>query len=231
MTDAAAETQQPREPFFRAPPIVLLTTLALLALYAAYFFTPFDEQQRILYHYALAPERFWAPAGSPKVYDSYAAGLVTLLSTSLLHGNWFHVIVNSLMALSFGAPVARALGPGFLGASKWMLLFVVSVVAGSAFYLALANASTPFAVGASGGTCGLIAAAFLIDFDGRKRKLWSREFLTTTAVFAALNAVLTLAGPYILGMGLAWEAHVGGYVAGALLMAVLPLRGYGGAKA
>jgi membrane associated rhomboid family serine protease len=86
-------------------------------------------------------------------------------------------------------------------------------------------------VGASGGTCGLIAAAFLIEIDGRRRKLGSREFLTTTVVFAAINAVLTFVAPYLFGMGIAWEAHVGGYVAGALLMAVLPLRGYGGAKA
>lgn len=230
MTDAAAETPQRREPFFRAPLIVLLMTLVLLGLYAAYFFQPFDEQQRLLYHYALAPERFWAPTGSPKVYDSYAAGLLTLLSTSLLHGDWFHVIVNSLMMLSFGTPVARALGPGIAGAAKWMLLLVVSIVVGSALYIALATAESYPAVGASGGTCGLIAAAFLLDFDGRRRKLWSREFLTVTAVFAALNGVLTLIAPYILGMGLAWEAHVGGYVAGALLMAVLPLRGYVAAK-
>ena len=32
-------------------------------------------------------------------------------------------------------------------------------------------------------------------------------------------------GPMLLGMGIAWEAHAGGYVAGALLMSILPMRG------
>jgi membrane associated rhomboid family serine protease len=231
MTEAATDSPRRREPFFRAPLIVVLMTVLLLGLYTAYFFASFNERQELLWHYALAPERFWAPPGSPRVYDSYAAGLLTLLSTSLLHGDWFHVIVNSLMLLSFGTPVARALGTDIAGAATWMLLFVASILAGSALYLGLADVNTPYAVGASGGTCGLIAAAFLIDFDGRRRKLWSREFLTTTVVFAVINAVLTFVAPYLFGMGIAWEAHVGGYVAGALLMAVLPLRGYGGAKA
>jgi membrane associated rhomboid family serine protease len=42
-----------------------------------------------------------------------------------------------------------------------------------------------------------------------------------------MNLLLVLAAPYALGMLVSWEAHAGGYVFGALLMAVLPLRGYG----
>jgi membrane associated rhomboid family serine protease len=231
MTDPSTQSPQRREPMFNAPVVVVGTATLLIVLFAIYFFMGFDEQQRLLYHYALAPERFWAPAGSPKVYDSYPAGLMTLVSTALLHGDWMHVIVNALMVLMFGTPVARALGVGFAGAGKWMLLFVVSIIAGSALYIGLADVQSYPAVGASGGTSGLIAAAFLLDQDGRRRTLWSREFVTLTVVFAVLNAILTLLGPYILGMGLAWQAHVGGYVAGALLMAALPLRGYRAAKA
>jgi membrane associated rhomboid family serine protease len=229
MTESTAPAR--KGPSLRLPPLVaLLAALALVALYAAFVFAPIEEQNRLDRAFALNPGRFWAPAGSPSVYDSHAAGLLTLLSTALLHLDWFHVIINSLMVLMFGAPVARALGLGILGTSKWMLLFVVSIIAGSAFYLALATVESAPAIGASGGTCGLIAAAFLLDFDGRKRRLWSREFLIATAVFAALNAILTWLAPQI-GLYLGWEAHVGGYVAGALLMAVLPLKGYGGAKA
>ncbi len=227
MTDPQTAERPP--PFFRLshlPVVVWATAAALLLLFAAYSIAPFEEQMGLLYDFALAPERFWAPAGSFKVYPDAASGLLTLLSTALLHGDWFHVIVNVLMLLQFGIPVARALGTGFAGASLWMLLFVVSIVAGSAVYIALHDVTGPPAVGASGGTSGLIAAAFLLDpYTGRKRALWSREFLTLSAVFAAINVLLVWAGPYLLGMGIAWEAHAGGYVAGALLMAIFPLRG------
>ena len=227
MTDpSTAERPPPMFRFSHLPPVVLLTAGALILLYAAYSFAPFEERMGLLYDFALAPERFWAPAGSFKVYPDAASGLLTFVSTALLHGDWFHVIVNALMLLQFGIPVARALGPGVAGASVWMLLFVVSIVAGSVFYITLQDVTGAPAVGASGGTSGLIAAAFLLDpYTGRRRPLWAREFLTLTGVFVAINVLLVFAGPYLLGMGIAWEAHAGGYIAGALLMAVLPQRG------
>ncbi|MFT3725939.1 MAG: rhomboid family intramembrane serine protease [Hyphomonadaceae bacterium] len=107
-----------------------------------------------------------------------------------------------------------------------MIVFIGSVAGGSALYLALATESSPYAVGASGGVCGLIAAAFLLDPRGGKRKLWSPEFLKLTIAIVIANVVLTFVAPVLLGMGLAWEAHAGGYIAGALLMTVLPVRGY-----
>ena len=44
-----------------------------------------------------------------------------------------------------------------------MSLFLGSVIAGSALYLALSTVASPYVVGASGGSSGLIAAAFLLD--------------------------------------------------------------------
>jgi membrane associated rhomboid family serine protease len=107
-----------------------------------------------------------------------------------------------------------------------MIVFLGSVIAGSALYLALATVDTAYAVGASGGTSGLMAAALLLDRWGGKRKLWSREFLGFTLAIGLANILLTLIAPYWLGMGIAWEAHVGGYMAGAILMALLPTKGY-----
>lgn len=229
MTDdapATAKSERRSPPVFNAPPLVLIMALLLIALYAAYFFAPFRDQQAMLYDFALAPERFWAPPGSPSVYPDHISGLITLASTALLHGDWMHVLVNALMLLAFGTPVARAFGNSVTGWGLWMIVFLGSVIAGSALYLALATVDSPYAVGASGGTSGLIAAAFLLDPYGRKRPVLSREFLGVTLALAAANAVLTLAAPSLLGMGIAWEAHVGGYIAGAVLMKVLPARGF-----
>ena len=227
MTDQQTAERPP--PMFRLghiPVVVWATALALLLLYAAFFFAPPREQQGMLYDFALAPQRFWAPAGSQDVYPNYVSGLLTLASTALLHGGWFHVIVNSLMMVQFGIPVARTLGTDITGAGAWMLLFLIAVIGGSAAYLAMYDVNGPYAVGASGGTSGLIAAAFLLDpYTGRRRTLWSPAFLKLTAAFAAINVLLVLAGPYLVGTGIAWEAHAGGYIAGALLMSILPMRG------
>lgn len=223
----ASPTKPP--PFFTAPTIVLLMAALLIGLYAAYFFAPYPDQIGIKYDYALAPERFWAPAGDLDVYPDVWSGLITLASSALLHGDWPHVIVNTVMLLIFGAPVARTLGDGPLGWGLWLTIFLGSVIAGSAVYLAVADVNSPYVVGASGGTSGLIAAAGLLDHYGMKQKLWSRGFLMFTAVFAAINAVLTVltfVAPQILGMGIAWEAHVGGYIAGAVLMTVFPVKGF-----
>lgn len=229
-TDTQPGPQHKQPPVFNAPLLVVLMSLLLIGLYAVYAFAPVRDQQSTLFEFALAPERFWAPAGSPVVYPDYLSGLLTLVSTALLHGDWMHVIVNALMLLAFGTPVARAFGNTVTGWGLWMILFLGSVIAGSALYLALATASSPYAVGASGGVSGLIAAAFLLDPWGGKRALWSPEFLKFTLAIGIANVVLTFVAPMLLGMGLAWEAHVGGYVAGALLMSVLPAKGYQGAK-
>jgi membrane associated rhomboid family serine protease len=219
-----------REPIFNAPWIVVVMSLLLVALYAAYSFASASEQVELEFNFALVPQRFWAPAGSDLVYPDVFSGLLTLISTALLHANWMHVIVNSLMLLAFGTPVARAFGTDFVGAGLWMILFLGAVIAGSLTYLALRDVNAGGAVGASGGTSGLMGAAFLLGFDGERKKLWAREFLTMSVAFAIANVALAFASPYLLGSGLAWEAHAGGYVAGALLMAVLPLRGYRAAE-
>ncbi len=229
-SEAPRQTPARREPLFNAPVIVIVMSVLLVALYAAYAFAPYPEQAGIMYDYALAPERFWAPAGDPKVYPDVLSGLLTLGSTALLHGDWMHVIVNSLMLLAFGTPVARAFGAGPQAWGLWMIVFLGSVIAGSALYLALTDVNGYPAVGASGGTSGLVAAAFLLDPWGLKRKLWSREFLTFTFAIGLANVLLTFVAPSLLGASLAWQAHVGGYVAGALLMAVLPVRGYRAAE-
>ncbi len=229
MTSAESKPEKP-PPFFTAPLIVLLTSALLVALHAGFSFAPVAEQNMIDANFALIPGRFWAPAGSSAVYPDAAAGLITLLSSGLLHLDWLHVMVNAFMLLAFGAPVARTLRAGIAGAGGFMLLFVASILGGSALYLALSDVNTPAMIGASGGVSGLAAAAFMLNPRGGKHALWSRPFVGMTLAFAAANLLLVLTGPFLVGAFVAWEAHAGGYIVGALLMAILPVRGYGWAR-
>ncbi|MEQ1784906.1 MAG: rhomboid family intramembrane serine protease [Hyphomonadaceae bacterium] len=180
MTDTLpAETPARSQPIFNAPLLVIVVAVVLVLLHAAFAFAPPLEQMAIQYDYALAPQRFWAPAGSPDVYPDAAAGLLTLLSSGLLHADWLHVLVNSLMLLALGTPVARALGTSIAGAAYWLLLFVVSVLAGSALYLALANVGSPYLIGASGGVSGRPARrqthALVATLRGHDHRVRHRE--------------------------------------------------------
>lgn len=213
-----------REPIFNAPVIVIGMALLLVALHGATYLLDQRSFVELQYDYALVPRRFWAEGGTEHVYPSMFAGLVTLVSTGFLHADWVHVLVNSAMLLAFGTPVARAMGRGPMGWLKWMAVFLGAVIGGSAAYLAATDVTSGPAVGASGGTSGLVAAAFLLDAHGRVTSLLSRNFLAMTFAFALANAVLTFAAPYLMGMQIAWEAHAGGYVAGAVLMLVLGPR-------
>ena len=217
-----AETLPPsRQPMFNAPIVVVAMSLVLIALYGLFSLGSYEQQVRAIYDFGVVPRRFWAEAGDIDAYPGIGQKALSLLSTAFLHGSWAHVITNSGMLLAFGSPAARALGPGPVGVGKWMLLFGGSVVVGSLAYLLMAGPDAVAAVGASGGTSGLMAAAMLIGPGLVVTPPITRRFLTFTLVFVIANVVLALLGPAALGMGIAWEAHAGGYVAGALLMMAL----------
>ena len=57
--------------------------------------------------------------------------------------------------------------------------------------------------------------------DGFIAGLFERRFLTASAVFLVGNVILAFLGPSLFGAEIAWQAHVGGYVAGALLFRFL----------
>ena len=215
------------EPMFNAPPLVLGVAVGLVALHGLTYLLAPDEQARLIYDYALVPQRFFAPTGDSDAYPNIGAKLLTLVTTGLLHAGWLHVLVNSGMLLAFGAQVWRLVGWGVRGALLWFALLIVSTVAGSLAYLAFDHflpSGAGAAVGISGGVSGLMGAAFLAGFDGRDSSLASRRFLSMTLAFLLANLVLALGGSAIAGAGIAWQAHVGGYVAGAAMMALLQGR-------
>jgi membrane associated rhomboid family serine protease len=212
----------PREPYFTIPVLLVAAmAAAIVVLHGLTYFLSYEENVALLYDFALTPRRFLAPPGSEHAYPDIFSQLVTLVSTALLHGDWIHVGINALMLWQFGTQPARMLGPGVAGAGKWMLLFVVSIVAGSLAYLMVNGVGGGAAVGASGGTCGLIAADFLIGRDGKLRSPLSRPFLLLTLSFALINLALVFVIPLVLPFYVSWEAHVGGYLAGIAMMLIL----------
>ncbi len=216
-------SQSSSPPFFTAPAGVVWLAGVITALHGLRLLAPQGWQEGLLYHFALVPQRLelmLAGVAGAGAYD-----LVGLLAASFghvfLHIDWLHVIMNMAMLLALGAPVARRLGIG-----RFLVLFFVSAVAGAALFLAVRFGSDAIAIGASGGVSGVIAGALLQMSDPRATwpALVSASFLKTSAAFLLANLALAVFGPALFGAGIAWDAHIGGYLAGAALMAAMAGR-------
>ena len=126
------------------------------------------------------------------------SGLVT---SQFLHGNWAHALMNAAFVLAFGAPVARYFGRGFVGTTTFFAFYLLCGILAALGFAALHWGAAVAMVGASGAASGLMgAAARLIGGHGRPGPMFSQ------AVTGAGEA------------GVAWEAHLGGFAAGVLLI-------------
>jgi membrane associated rhomboid family serine protease len=222
MMEPADSPSKPTRVWLLGTPLVSLAmAVAIVVLWIPTIGMTDEEWIPLHYNFAVVPQRFFAEPGSLHAYPNILAQVFSLVTVSLLHADVMHAGLNALMCWQFGSPVAKTLGPGIMGASKWMLLFVVSVAAGSLAFLAIAGPNSAMVVGASGGTCGLIAADFLIAGDGKLRSPLSRHFLVLTLIFALINVLLVFVVPLVLPFYVSWEAHLGGYIAGAAMMLIL----------
>jgi membrane associated rhomboid family serine protease len=201
----------------------------LVAVHALLVFLGESWQIWSLYALALNPIRFTGadfpmPAGSQ---------YWTLATYMLLHGDWMHLTFNALWLLVFGTPVAR-----YLGSGRFLLLSLVAGVMGGLASLVLHWGEMVFVVGASGAVSGLLAAAIPIMYGrrvpGGARPLTFRELLTSpkaltfTAIWLALTLFSGAAGwtgnSFMAEGGIAWEAHLGGFVGGLLAFYALAPR-------
>ncbi|MGY6550094.1 MAG: rhomboid family intramembrane serine protease [Roseinatronobacter sp.] len=131
---------------------------------------------------------------------------------ALLHGGFLHLIGNMIAVLALGGiAVAR------LGQQGFLLLYVASAIGGGIGFAVLSGSEAPM-VGASGAVFGLIGAWKFWEWQLRKhvgaqmRPLW--RSLTGLAL---LNVILWVA---LSGL-LAWQAHLGGFLAGVVFAAVV----------
>ncbi len=149
---------------------------------------------------------FWVPILDGQVMPLYPGqGVAMFLTYAFLHGGLAHLALNGVVLLSLGKFVAERIGPA---RTLWLLL--LAAVAGGAGFGFLSSGGAPM-VGASGAVFGLIGLWQCWDYRARRRAgLPVRPVLGAIVALAVANVVLFV---FLYG-GLAWEAHLGGWLAG-----------------
>jgi membrane associated rhomboid family serine protease len=229
-----AEPRPPgREPVFLLPGDVTAVIGVLVAIHLASTLVLNQAGQlQLLFWFAFQPLRIVA------AFDdlSLAVPLIwTPFSHALLHAGWEHLLVNAAWFAIFATPVSRRYGAG-----PMLAVFFVSAAAGAALFAATTLYSGSYLVGASGGVAGLTGAAVrfifqpiivarhpetgervivgrrLASFNDLLRDNRARFFIL---IWVVLNAAVPLL-PLVTGMqmSIAWQAHLGGFFAGMLLV-------------
>jgi membrane associated rhomboid family serine protease len=214
--------------------ITPIATIAIIALNIAVFFfwqPQGDTRDAQVFAYENAAIACELTTGHPLTADEINTGVcgtdaaapafpakniwLAAVVSMFLHGGLFHILGNMWFLWIFGNNVEEAFGTvGFLA-----FYLVAGVAATAAFVVLNPNETIPL-VGASGAIAGVLGA-YLVLFPTHRVLTW---FLF---LFVPVPAVLFL-GVWFLsqfgvqGEGVAWQAHVGGFVAG--LVATIPLR-------
>ena len=148
----------------------------------------------------------------------------SLVSSMFLHGGWGHIIGNMLFLKVFGDNVEDRFG------HIWFLLFYLGTgLAASGAHILLDPDSQVPTVGASGAISGILGA-YIVMFPRNKVLIWMFFFVFAVPAwlmigFWALEQFLatfgSIAATEQTSGGIAYAAHAGGFIAGALLALIL----------
>jgi membrane associated rhomboid family serine protease len=197
----------------RGVPVV---TYVLIVINLLVFFLELQSGEPFIRQWAFIPARF---------SEDPSGDAATLFSAMFMHGGWMHLLGNMLYLWIFGDNVEDRFGP-----VKFLLFYLVAGLAASFAQYAVNPASAIPNVGASGAIAGVLGAYLLMFPKARVDVLLGRQVVAMPA-FIVLGFWVALQLVSGVGSiadtaqteqgGVAYMAHVGGFVAGLVLGAVM----------
>ena len=229
---------QPKEPMFNVPPAVLATVAVLVAVHAVRALLLSDEQDlQLLLTFAFIPARYGTHVVAGELPGGFGADLWTFFTYAFLHADLLHIGLNLAWLLPFGTALARRFGPW-----RYTLFMLVVAAAGAFAHLISHPGALVPMIGASAAISGAMAAALRFVFQqGGPLGIWrggqgsdayrvpaapllgtlrDPRFLMFVGVWFGLNALFGLGSIPIggeQGQEIAWQAHIGGFIAGFFL--------------
>ena len=223
-----------REPIFNLPPVVVGLVAYLVFVHAmVWFVLPASASEWLLELFAFDPLRYHAGnALAAPLPGGFPAAIWTFVTYAFLHANVPHLAFNLIWLVAFGAPVARRFGPW-----RFLTFFAFTAAGGALAHLATHIGEETPAIGASAAVLGMMAAALRFVFQpggplGLLRlseaetyrvpakplaaMLRDRRMLIFLAVWFVFNGLTALPWLSLPGIeaNVAWQAHIGGFVAG-----------------
>lgn len=237
--------RQPSEPIFNVPAVVTVTLAVLVLIHGVreWVLSPEDDNE-LVWLLAFVPARYESSIIGVGAYPGgVAADVWTFFSYALLHGSWMHLGFNALWLLAFGTPVARR-----FGTMRFLLFFAVTAAGGALAHLAVYSGMRVPMIGASAAISGFMAAAIRFSFQrgGPLRLIGNNQddayrvpalpllavlrdprVMIFLGVWFGLNLLFGIGSIGLDGgeQSIAWQAHIGGFLAGLIGFAAFdPVR-------
>ena len=191
----------------RTVPVV---TYALIALNVLFFFVELSGGDAFIEKWAFVPSRFLASPG---------ADFLTIFTSMFMHAGWVHLGGNLLYLWIFGDNVEDRFGH-----IKFTIFYLLCGLAATLAQLAFSAGSNVPNLGASGAIAGVLGAYILLFPQGKVRVLQGQQVIQVPAliviglwiVLQFFSGIGSIANTAQTG-GVAYMAHIGGFLAGLVL--------------
>jgi membrane associated rhomboid family serine protease len=198
-----------------------LVTYALIAMNVLFFFVELSGGDAFIGKWAFVPSRFLADP---------LADFLTLFTAMFMHAGWVHLGGNMLYLWIFGDNVEDRFGH-----AKFAVFYLLCGLAATFAQMAFSLKSSVPNLGASGAIAGVLGAYILLFPKGKVRVLQAQQVIQVPAlivigfwiVLQFFSGIGSIADTAHTG-GVAYMAHIGGFVAGFVLTFLF--RGGGGAQ-
>jgi membrane associated rhomboid family serine protease len=227
----------PREPILTLPR-ALNAYVVLLAVIHLRVLLPAEWENWTIDVFGFIPKRYDSTLLAIDFAGGAGAKVWSFVTYSLLHANLTHLAFNVLWLLPFGSALARR-----FGGPRFFLFMAVTAIAGALAHLVAHEHAVAPMIGASASVSGTMAAAIRFAFVQGSFLSFSRGEADVAARVPALSLRRALRNPRVLaflgvwfgvniifgigaiaigvdGASVAWQAHIGGFVAGLLLFSV-----------
>ncbi len=213
----------------RTFPFVNYTIILLNLLFFLYQISLGPHLEKFLYAWGVVPAQFFAPLSIGHLHLSQR--ILPLFTSMFLHGGWLHFLGNMLYLYIFGDNVEDRLGH-----ARYLLFYLLCGVLAAAVHLLTNTGSRVPTIGASGAIAGVMGAYFflfpyarvvtliIVIFFVDVVEIPAFFFLAFWFILQFLNGTVSFGAQDALSGGVAWWAHIGGFMSGIVLLFAFGVR-------
>ena len=203
-------------------PVITILILAINIAIFIYQIMHRDQMQTMIYRFGLIPRQivgFHEISGLKPEFQSPIPGVLTLITSMFLHAGLFHLIGNMLYLGIFGDNVEA-----LTGHFRFIWFYLLCGITASLTHVAFSPDSITPMIGASGAVSGILGAYFIRFPRARIHLLFLFIIIVRIPAWIILGVwfIMQVFNGWVNqgseGEGVAWFAHIGGFLAGILFI-------------